>query len=472
LYVSPSNPSLEAVLQTELIESTSDDEHGYAVERRRESLYRPTLAVTTAGLAPIAQYWLMNRGHDVEMRLDIPDLEASRAQAGTGSNGHVMSLIHRRAQGLIRHGLNDDGLAEILIEIGRAFPETSIGIIAPTEEKAERLHRRMSEECPGITLGLRRRCLHPGQRVAVLSLHGLAHPDVWRERIDVLIFTNAAQALHEVSQLPLLGPRRFRLYGLLHRDVKLSPYQQDRLVATFGVDEETVPRLGYRERQIELAWMNICGGPHVPGHLRGLDLLQRGIQQHPVRNRQVAKLAKALVGNTPSVVARLCPAAASAVGNNSCRTIVATETLEHALAIAPSLPGWTLVTALNINTAGLSGEQQQMLAARRALFYDPTRAIATTAGLRRIDLDCVDAVIWAGGGGHLPAVPPDQLICPAAETRPLLLVDLDDKHHAHLRAASRQRREAYWAAGWFPVGMLPMIGRIRRFLAGRPGGDA
>ncbi len=87
-----------------------------------------------------------------------------------------------------------------------------------------------------------------------------------------MIMADATIALHERSQLALLGPGNYRLVGLLHCARHLSPYERDRLIATYdGVRQETVPRLGYRDRPVEVAWLAVRGGRPLSGGLRGFE---------------------------------------------------------------------------------------------------------------------------------------------------------------------------------------------------------
>ena len=53
--------------------------------------------------------------------------------------------------------------------------------------------------------------------------------------------------------------------------------------------------------------------------------------------------------------------------------------------------------------------------------------------------------------------------------RPLLVVDLDDRHHPRLRQWVRQRWVAYMERGWVVDSVGPAT-RVERFLAGRPKG--
>ena len=94
--------------------------------------------------------------------------------------------------------------------------------------------------------------------------------------------------------------------------------------------------------------------------------------------------------------------------------------------------------------------------------------IVTAAGLRRVDLNTVGTVIWAGAGPGLPPVPVDRLVVPPDRCRDLILVDFADRHHPQLRRWSRQRQVAYVENDWLLPGVDPVQSRIEHFLATRP----
>jgi hypothetical protein len=56
----------------------------------------------------------------------------------------------------------------------------------------------------------------------------------------------------------------------------------------------------------------------------------------------------------------------------------------------------------------------------------------------------------------------------AAQERPLVLIDCDDRHHPLLRRRSRSRRAAYAERGWYLPGTDAAAARVEAFLAARP----
>ena len=117
---------------------------------------------------------------------------------------------------------------------------------------------------------------------------------------------------------------------------------------------------------------------------------------------------------------------------------------------------------------GLSPGQRHLLETQRLEGPADAPYIATTAAMDKIDYNAIDALVWAGGGAFPPPLPRDRLICRAGDEHRLLVVDFSDRHHPQLRRWSRQRRQAYQAAGWWAPGIDPITARIEHFLATRP----
>jgi hypothetical protein len=73
------------------------------------------------------------------------------------------------------------------------------------------------------------------------------------------------------------------------------------------------------------------------------------------------------------------------------------------------------------------------------------------------------------GGVGLPPLAPEQLIEPDdGPSRPLLLLDFDDRGHPQLRRRARLRWQAYAERGWFAPGVDPVEARAQQFLDSRP----
>jgi hypothetical protein len=210
---------------------------------------------------------------------------------------------------------------------------------------------------------------------------------------------------------------------------------------------------------------------------------RHGLWHHEVRNRLVTRAARLLRDGYQGPQGESAEISFAKLtfdgdlpdsgfpGEAPARVVVLVEGVEHGLALARHLPGWPLVAAAHVCEDGLSADQVQAVregrAARRSL---PAGAVVTAAALHDLDLDDVAVVVRADGGTGLPFAPGQLVRANASPPRPLLLLDVEDRHHLLLRRWARRRHNAYRERGWFAPGVDPARARVEHFLATRPKG--
>jgi hypothetical protein len=266
----------------------------------------------------------------------------------------------------------------------------------------------------------------------------------------------ALEATTTVARGCLGHAARARVYGLLPLDASPSPLEADLLRAVFGFEEAVLPRHGHRERPVVVLRHPVRGGVPLPPGLAGVPLQRRGVWQHPIRNRRVARLAAACAAGTAHEV--LGPAAADAVPG----VVLLAGNVEHGIALAARLPEDWLLIASDVHEAGLSREQVRRLHRPVSPFRaGPLYAVATPAVLANLDLSCAGVLVRADAGVGPPPLAPAQLIeLDDGPARPLLLVDFDDRHHPTLRRRTRLRRQAYTERGWLAPGVDAVQARV------------
>jgi hypothetical protein len=268
-----------------------------------------------------------------------------------------------------------------------------------------------------------------------------------------MIMLDAQEALGTAGIACLKKCYRARLVGLLPIGTELSPGEQDELAAVYGFDQVVIPRHGYRPRQVEVSFVPI----HAARPSSDIDILtlkRSGLWRHPLRNRQIAKLARSGNGHADH-------------GRSPSR-IVLVENVDHAVELARFLPTWSILTGDAVHTPGLSPIDQEILNDNRVQEGVTDRVIVTAQGMQKIKLSHVDIVFRADGGTGLPALDLNDLIEPNTQApRPLQLIDFVDHHHPELRQRSRQRQEAYLDQGWYEAGVDPVEERMRQFMGRR-----
>src|SRR5262249_52552669 len=151
-----------------------------------------------------------------------------------------------------------------------------------------------------------------------------------------------------------------RMYGLLPLGARPSPLERGLLACLFGFEEVVIPRHGHRERPVHTALSSIEAGPELPLSCSGVRLKRRGLWQHGLRNRRVARLASAFRENDRERLKGLlgdhCAALPVPPG-----VLVLAENVEHAVALAGQMPGWAVRTGPDVHQGGLTSEQAVML---------------------------------------------------------------------------------------------------------------
>ena len=472
LWLTQDIPDIVGFLTTQKL-VPHDDGDGIRIVRQVESLLDRPL---NAGLLPVIKP-LMTHFAGAAPRYGFTSLRPRPFPKPTvdriGLLGPVdvdlLDQVQTQAHGLVRYG-EAVKPAWLVAQIAFAFPDAAMAVVIENEQAAKSLVAGLLHCGVRATFANAARCPASVSRVVVSTFYGLSHTDLEYEKRDVMVVLDAVQALRQRGTMAL---QMFtgRLFGFLPVERKISPFEADCLTATFGFHDTVIPKHGYKLRQVATAWHRISGGQRLPNDL--LRLKRRGIWNHDIRNRQISAVAKALVADDQAARTDPFPVlAASLSSSEPVNVVILVEGIDHALALAPRLPGWAIVTGPHVLEHGLTSQERQILAERRAITSMGTRAIVTVAGLEQYDLSSVDVLIWAGAGEHVPPLCPTRLTSRHDDDRRLLVIDLDDRYHPLMRRWSRWRRQGYEQAGWFLAGMSQLEGSMRRFLSERPEGTA
>jgi hypothetical protein len=289
----------------------------------------------------------------------------------------------------------------------------------------------------------------------------------WRRHLYVAV--NPAELFDTPLAFGLQGVGRLgdaaRLYGLLPEGVTLAPRLRDYLTAFFGTEAVRVPRHGYRPVPVTAVFVPVRGGPRPPAGDDVLAVKRQGVHEHPVRNRRLARLARALAAPDRAGLREEFPAVAAHLGKDEMgRVGVLVDDVGHGLRPAAAL-GWPLVAAEDLYAEGLSSEERALLEGGPPEPGSAEPVVVTAAGLQLAGR--LDVLVRADGGPGLPAIPRAKLRVPYSKDCRLLVVDCDDEHHPLLRRHSRQRRDAYREAGWSVAGE-ESLSPLDHFLATRP----
>jgi hypothetical protein len=381
----------------------------------------------------------------------------------------LLEFFYREVAGIIRLDRKHVDRVRVIAQIVRAFPDTTFTIVAARKADVIAFARRLKKLVPECRWTTPDSPNAEGARVAVSTARGMGDWNLDHNHRDVILFLNALEALGDRPKFMVNVASEAQLFGLLDLDQHVSPFDQTELCALFGVASFTMYRHASRQRTVHSFQSPICGGPRLPARLDTLRLKRKGLWQHPVRNRRVARLAQALRKGprtkwsafVPEEALGLLPARASKV-------CILVENLEHALALGEQLPGWPLLVGANMTTWGLTKAQQAHLKRRLWVRRDqPPRTIATVAALPTFLAGEYDVVIRADGLPGVPETLVSSLISREKKDQPLVLIDFNDHHHPTLRRCSQKRAKCYtehgWDIGWNPqhAAALPFLPKGR-----------
>jgi hypothetical protein len=417
------------------------------------------------GLESVVRGALKSVGAIVTSRVPIPtpllDPASLSVRRFCEPDFELMHFINRNLVGLVRVNLERIDLIELLVQIARRFANRRIAIIVPSDAAgwAERLGRQVD------TAYADSRYHFPRQsRIAVATSDslGMLH---FQEREIVVVIDPLNRlgidplAERENSPFPRGRGRtatlierlvdvRGRLFGIIDRHYRPSPYEVARLTQMFGSAEIVIPSHGAVLRKVQTAWLEVRGGPEAKESYSPLEHKRRFIWSNPVLVRRVSRLARAIQDGNYVVVGEMLPGAVRTIHDLPTRRVaIFVENKIHAEQFARKLAGWQIVSAC----------LQDGFDTPEAPF------IVTASGLDRVDQDKLDVLIRADGGpGPLPA-PADWLATRSTPSEPLLLVDLEMSMPPLLRRWTRSRREAYVLEGWVGLNEDSDIVAYKRF---------
>jgi hypothetical protein len=448
---------------------------------RREPLYETDdfgwyieELATVAGLEDVVLYLLMKEGRRIRW-IRSPNrarpLKPSHSATSQMADPAVLDFVSKNECGLLRFDSRSVDPVRLVADVALALPKRSFAIVDPRINVIQRFTARLRRLVPEARWTSGDSYIDGRVRVLVSTPQALGYPS-----IDDLKNRDIVICLDPVAVTPIIPcwiiqhATRARIFGFLDREAQPAPRDADRMKLLFGFRELDIPRHGCVFRPVHASFLKMTGGPELSPALGTSALCRVGYWNHPVRNRRIARVARAIAGGDrgellslllPNVTARLerlrVPRIAVVVAN-----------VDHALALARKLAEWPLITDRIAFPDGFSHTSRTLLEQRT---WDgkrlPNQMIITLAALEQFNAGRLDVVIRADGGRYLPPQIERLAIIPNRRVTDLELIDCDDHHHPVLRKWSRTRQAAYDRRGW--IGEKSMLNRrIDEFLATRP----
>jgi len=416
------------------------------------------------GMAEVVVEWAKLRGYNVVDRFQPPpsvSMAALTSALQVEGFPQVSRLLTEEIRGLVRHALDSNGIAQLVTEVARSLPEATLAFLTLQRDAARSLFVRLPPD-------VQRQCTVADsdsaaipRRLLLGTPHALAPHGQLMVARDVTVLLNAMEIAGRSFQAALANYAT-RLFGLLRFDAAPSPRQSDLMFAAFGPYETTAPSIGIRRRTVETSFVVMAEGRHHTDLTTPCETQRQFIWRCRRRNEALAAVAGCLKDGAPirQRLARPLPAA----WRRPLRVVVVVESVDHGMRLGRLLASWPVVADNDAYLDHSSTVRVQTL--DRFLQDRKPFVIATASAAEHLPWDRYDAVVAAGAGSGLPTFA-DRLTCPAGEDHRLLVVDVADRQPVSLRRDTAYRKSAYESADWFPAGMNPGAGRVRRYLAQR-----
>lgn len=243
------------------------------------------------------------------------------------------------------------------------------------------------------------------------------------------------------------------MFGVLPSKIAITPYTDDTMAALFGPKRLSIPRHGFHDLSVLMVSLTFQAGRRSPPETSKareevFKVKRDEVWNNGHRNRWIAGLTRAISAeDDQALAAKYPPVAQELYSRLGGRVGVLVENVEHAAKILNRLPGWPIVAdpaALDhplpakVQTAIVAGHQQE-----HATTED---VIVTHAGM--MSAGVFDILIRADAGTGLPPISDAFYVASDGTGQRLLLIDVADKHHPHLRQRSGWRKQASLERGW------------------------
>lgn len=472
LTVTSPVPSLTSpTLTARRLSARTTEDGRIVVERAREPLLETDqLSRPCGGMAYPVALSLIQRGqniqvHEVRQRSQaLPEPSLAAVSAHLPLDLPYLIFLRLWASGVIVH---DPSVSVwwLIAQTAFAWPAARISVIVTSKKIARRGAKRLRSWGLKVSQVTARYCPNDPPRIVIATPIGLAHAQIEHEQRDLVFYVCAADVAQEQAQIPLLAAEAtFGFFGFLSADRRISPYEDIRVLATFGVPKLRISSHGRCENPVTILWQHFDDGA-ARADTHPLSVKRFGIWRHRRRNRIVKQLALSIIARDGEALRRLAPSIASSLPLGDVRGVaVLCGNGEHLTQLAGLLSGWQIGEA---NPPVCDDLHPDETCDRVGSVGEPgcRRLLLTSTAMKTADLTNIDVVIWAGSGPTVPEIPADRLHSPGTATQPLWIIDLHDHHHPLLSKWSRQRREAYTEHGWLEPGVAPERILIERVMS-------
>ena len=344
VQVTPAFPELLEPLRTEVRVPGGRRPEGVGLRARQEPLYRvgrhnnQPSALMRAGLKAIVRHLIEEAGFQTVTRgIDalpsvLPDVDSQYVRRFGPVDEGLLAFCKEHDLGQISYDKQRVDPVWLAAQLAIAFPHARMAAVTASADHARQFAERIRRWIPGTEAVTAKHAPRRMGRVIVSTIYGLGHCEI--EKLDLVLMLRATDAIHKRGLFVLQHARRARMYGFLDVGTKIAPRDRDWLTAVFGPAELQIPQHGHRAIQINVIWAPVKAAA-LPVGMAASNLKAKGIEQHPIRNRRIGRMATAIADNDPALLAKDYPNISSILnGRSNSRVVILVASVNHALALA------------------------------------------------------------------------------------------------------------------------------------------
>lgn len=432
-----------------------EDEHGYSIAKQRHSLLRSPegFRIPNAGCLPAIQ--MLAEQHGIEIQVyacpAITCLPLPQAFEGQ-QHSRMAQFVCANNNGIIRIPQRSDA-ADVILEIAQAFPAQRIIVLHKNVKPLHKIASKIKPYYHRVKVAYGTQSVQYDEydhipRIICSTFIEVA--DIDFATSDIVIFLDANHVVHERAQLLLEQiDARFSLFGIERAGGSSSSYEIGKKMAVFGPNIIDLRSNGLMRRTTAVKWLR-HEHPSVRCSISKPEFRRVCIWNNKSRNRRIVNTANHLLETLRS-----------GSRTDYCSVTILVNCIEHADKLLEELPNWPIVCDIE-KISHLRGKVRTAIKRGRQII-DTSHQIVLSDAAHRFSGHFTDAVIFAGAGPSVEAIPHSWLYEQSNQER-MLIYDFEDQFNSKMKEWSNVRRQKYADRDIFDVGVSTAYGRTQNFL--------
>lgn len=448
--------SLLGDLKVKQLVASNEGVCGYSLVKQKQSLLLSTEGFLIPNAGCLSAVQILAEQYGIEIHVNacptITCLPLPVAFEGQ-QLPRMAQFVCAKNNGIIRIPQRSDA-ADVILEIAQAFPAQRIIVL---HRDVKSLHQIASKIKPyyhrvQVAYGTQSVQFDEYDHIPrIICSTFIETTEIDFATSDIVIFLDANHAVHERAQLLLEQiDARFSLFGIERAGGSSSSYEIGKKMAVFGPNIIDLRSNGLMRRTTAVNWLR-HEYPIIECNLKRKEFSRLCIWNNKSRNRRIVKTANHLLETLRS-----------GSSTDYCSVTILVDNIEHADKLLKELPDWPIVCNIE-KISHLRGKVRAAIK-RGGQIFDTSHQIVLSDAAHRFSGHFTDAVIFAGAGPSVEAIPHAWLYEQSNQDRLMLIYDFEDQFNSKMEEWSNARRQKYADRDIFDVGVSTAYGRTQNFL--------